>query len=314
MNTWIGIVNARFVGDVQQPVQDPAIRRRKLAQPELLGRLAVPAWIHHAGRGARICPCSPASCSSSLATRRIRPAPGFEWSMHAHHGLTRPIRPATVTKCRDLSSTPDVLYPVSTMVTTRDDQLLRLIRRLGLVRPSEVEAHGIPRARLYRMVQTGRVVRQARGIYVASTHAYTAEHTLAEVAKRVPGGVLCLLTALRYHGLTTQNPAEVWIALPEKARKPRLDYPRLRVARFSGAALTEGIETHRIERVDLRVYSAAKTVADCFKYRNKLGIDIAVEALRDFSRRYRGGANDLARFARVCRVTRVMQPYLDAIA
>ena len=104
----------------------------------------------------------------------------------------------------------------------------------------------------------------------------------------------------------------MWIALPEKARKPRLDYPRLRVTRFSGAAFTEGIETHRIEGVDVRVYSAAKTVADCFKYRNKIGIDIAVEALRDFSRRYRGGANDLARFARICRVARVMQPYLDA--
>jgi predicted transcriptional regulator of viral defense system len=125
---------------------------------------------------------------------------------------------------------------------------------------------------------------------------------------------LCLLTALRFHGLTTQSPAEVWIALPEKARKPRMDYPRLRVARFSGSALTEGIERHRVEGVEMRVYSAAKTVADCFKYRNKLGIDVAVEALRDFSRRNRGGATELARFARICRVARVMQPYLDAIA
>jgi predicted transcriptional regulator of viral defense system len=92
-----------------------------------------------------------------------------------------------------------------------------------------------------------------------------------------------------------------------------LDYPRLRVARFSGGALTEGIEMHRVEGVDVRVYSAAKTVADCFKYRNKIGIDVAVEALRDFTRRHRGGATELARFARICRVTRVMQPYLDAI-
>jgi predicted transcriptional regulator of viral defense system len=106
----------------------------------------------------------------------------------------------------------------------------------------------------------------------------------------------------------------VWIALPEKARRPQLDYPRLRVARFSGAALTEGIEERHVEGVTLRVYSAAKTVADCFKYRNKIGIDVAVEALRDFSRKNRGGATDLARYARICRVTRVMQPYLDAIA
>ena len=149
---------------------------------------------------------------------------------------------------------------------------------------------------------------------MAREHALTAEHVLAQVGKRVPAAVLCLLTALRLHGLTTQNPAEVWIALPEKARRPRVDYPRIQVARFSGAALTQGIETRRIEGVDVRVYSAAKTVADCFKYRNKLGIDVAVEALHDFSRRYRGGATDLARFARICRVTRVMQPYLDAIA
>ena len=177
-----------------------------------------------------------------------------------------------------------------------------------------MEAHGFPRGQLYHLLEKGLVERQARGIYVASKHPHTAEHTLAQVAKRIPGGVLCLLTALRYHEMTTQAPAEVWIALPEKARKPKLDYPRLRVTRFSGAALTEGIETHRLENVDVHVYSAAKTVADCFKYRHKVGIDVAVEALRDFSRRHRGGATELARFARVCRVTRVMQPYLDAIA
>jgi predicted transcriptional regulator of viral defense system len=163
-------------------------------------------------------------------------------------------------------------------------------------------------------VAEGLVLRQARGVYVAARHAPTAEHTLAHVAKRVPEGVFCLLTALRFHGLTTQSPAEVWIALPEKARRPRLDYPRLRVARFSGDALTEGIEEHRVEGVQLRIYSPAKTVADCFKYRNKVGIDVAVEALRDFSRKYRGRANELAKFARLCRVSRIMQPYLDSIA
>jgi len=157
-------------------------------------------------------------------------------------------------------------------------------------------------------------VRQARGIYVAGGHPRTAEHTLAQVARRVPGGVLCLLTALRFHELSTQSPPEVWVALPPKARRPRLDYPRLRVARFSGPALTEGIEKHRLEGVEVRVYSPAKTVADCFKYRGKVGVDVAVEALREYSRRHRGGATQLAYFAKVCRVTRVMQPYLDSIA
>ena len=200
------------------------------------------------------------------------------------------------------------------MVTTPKDRALRIIEKMGLVRPVDLEPHGVSRAQLHRLVERGLVERQARGVYTATRHAPTAQHTLAQVGKRVPAGVFCLLTALRFHGLTTQSPAEVWIALPEKARKPRLDYPRLRVARFSGSALTEGIERHRVEGVAIQVYSAAKTVADCFKYRNKVGIDVAVEALRDFTGRHRGGATELARFARICRVTRVMQPYLDAIA
>lgn len=200
------------------------------------------------------------------------------------------------------------------MATPRESEILKVVRQLGIVRGADLEAHGIPRGQLYRLLREGLVQRQARGLYVASQHRVTAGHTLVQVAKRVPGGVFCLLTALHFHELTTQAPAEVWIALPEKARKPRLDYPRLRVARFSGPALTEGIETHRLEGVEVRVYSAAKTVADCFKYRHKVGVDVAVEALRDFSRRHRGGATELARYARICRVSRVMQPYLDALA
>ena len=202
----------------------------------------------------------------------------------------------------------------TTMRTKAKEPEIEMIRRMGIIRPSDLETCGIPRARLYSLVQEGLVERRGRGIYVARDHALTADHALAQTAKRVPNGVLCLLTALRFHGLTTQSPAEVWIALPEKARKPRLDYPRLRIVRFSGKALTEGVETHPVEGVNVRLYSAAKTVADCFKFRNKIGIDVAVEALKDFSRTHRGGANELARFARICRITRVIQPYLDAIA
>ncbi len=200
------------------------------------------------------------------------------------------------------------------MPTTSKNQAIRLIEKLGLARPRDLEQHGISRSLLSRLVKEGLIIRQARGIYVAARHAPTEAHSLAQVAKRVPEAVFCLFTALRFHELTTQSAAEVWIALPEKARHPCLDYPRLRVARFSGPALIEGVEEHRVEGVVIRVYSAAKTVADCFKYRNKVGIDVAVEALRDFGRKHRGCANDLARFARICRVARVMQPYLDAIA
>jgi predicted transcriptional regulator of viral defense system len=198
--------------------------------------------------------------------------------------------------------------------TVGHDDAVTLIRAAGIVRRAELDALGVSRSTLYRLVREGEVERLARGLYVAAGHEPSAEHALALVAKRVPAGVICLLSALRFHGLTTQAPPEVWIALSEKARRPRLAYPRLRVARFSGAALTEGIEMHRIEGVDVRIYSAAKTVADCFKYRNKVGIDVAVEALRDFGRRFRGRATELAHYTRICRVTRVMQPYLDAIA
>ncbi|MBM3295062.1 MAG: transcriptional regulator [Candidatus Aminicenantes bacterium] len=200
------------------------------------------------------------------------------------------------------------------MTTPSRDRALRLIEGMGITRSMELGVRGVSRTLLSRLVKEGLVLRQARGIYVAVRHSPSEAYTLAHVARRVPDAVFCLLTALRFHGLTTQSPAEVWIAMPGKARRPRLDYPRLRVARFSGLALTEGIEERRVEGVAIRVYSAAKTVADCFKYRNKVGIDVAVEALRDFSRKHRGGAIELSRFARICRVSRVMQPYLDAIA
>lgn len=218
------------------------------------------------------------------------------------------------TKRRGLWIIPDVMYHIVVELTRADSTALRAIRRLGIVRPADLYSRGIPRARLYRLARRGQVERGGRGVYLAKGHAYSADHALALVAKRVPHGVICLLTALRFHELTTQLPGDVWIALPEKARRPRLDYPRLRVVRYSGPALVEGIEMHRIEGVDVRVYSPAKTVADCFKYRNKIGVDVAVEALRDFTARHRGRANELAHFARVCRVARVMQPYLDSIA
>jgi len=197
--------------------------------------------------------------------------------------------------------------------TRSQKQALQIIRRHGLARPRELAHHGINRVELSRLVNAGLVERIARGVYVVTGHDFSADLAAAIVATRVPSAVICLLTALRLHELTTQQPHEVWIALAEKARRPRLDYPRLRVARFSGPALTEGIETRRIEGVPVRVYSAAKTVADCFKYRDKIGIDVAVEALRDYTRKHRGGATVLAHFARVCRVTRVMQPYLDSL-
>jgi predicted transcriptional regulator of viral defense system len=184
---------------------------------------------------------------------------------------------------------------------------------MGLARPAELEARGVSRVGLYRLAKQGLVERRARGIYVVRDHPYTARHTLAQVAKRVPNGVFCLLTALQFHELTTQLPREVWVAIGEKARRPRLDHLKLRVTRFSGLALTEGIEVHRIEGVDVRVYSTAKTIVDCFKYRNKIGLDVAIEATRDAWRGRRVTMDEITYFARQCRVDRVMRPYLEML-
>ena len=137
---------------------------------------------------------------------------------------------------------------------------------------------------------------------------------LAEVARRVPKGVVCLLSALRFHGLSTQAPFEVWLAIENKAITPKLDYPPLRIVRFSGAALTEGVEEHVVDDVTVRITCIAKTVADCFKYRNKIGLDVALEALREAWHEKRMTSDDLWRYAKVCRVANVMRPYLDSLS
>ena len=200
------------------------------------------------------------------------------------------------------------------MQLSPDDKVASILRRKGFATSSELERKGVSRSQLRRLAQRGVVERVARGIYALPGVVISEHHSLAEASRVVPGGVICLLTALRYHGLTTQNPFEVWMAIEAKAWRPRRRAVSVHLVHLSGRAFYEGIEEHKAGGVPIRVYSAAKTVADCFKFRNKIGIDVAVEALKDFTRLYRGGANDLVHFARVCRVSRVMQPYLDAIA
>lgn len=154
---------------------------------------------------------------------------------------------------------------------TQTEQTLQLMGRLGIVRPHELAAHGISPIALYSLHQQGKVQRIGRGLYTLPTLELTEHHSLAEACKRVPHGVICLLSALQFHNLGTQNPAQVWLAIDHKARHPRVEYPPLRIVRFSGAALTAGLEEHLIEGVTVRVYAPAKAVTDCFKYRNKIG-------------------------------------------
>lgn len=200
------------------------------------------------------------------------------------------------------------------MASPVEEKTLRLIRRLGILRPRDLRAYGIPRTYLQRLERKGLVERVARGLYAAADAAFDPRSTMAEAAKRVPHGVICLLSALRFHELTTQSPHEVWMAIDRKARRPRASGLPIRFVRFSGRALSEGVEGHRVGGVTLRIYGAAKTVADCFKYRHKLGLDIAIEALRDCLRQRKCSRDELWRYAAICRVTTVMKPYLEAAA
>lgn len=199
------------------------------------------------------------------------------------------------------------------MQQTPESRITALARRLGVVRPRDVEAAGIPREYLLRLMRRGVLERSGRGLYRLADAPVTEHHSLAEVAKRLPHSTVCLLSALAFHEITTQNPAEVWIALPPGSRTPRANGPQLRVVRFTGRALTEGREEHRIEGVAVSIYSPAKTVADCFKFRNKIGLDVALEALRECVGQRKATIREIHHFAKICRVARVMQPYLEAL-
>lgn len=199
------------------------------------------------------------------------------------------------------------------MARTTDQEALKLIERLGVVRPRDLEAHGIPRGRIYQLLDKSLVRREGRGLYVAVDYPYTSEHTLAQVAKRVPRAVVCLLSALQFHQLTTQAPHEVWIALPEKARIPRLDYPKVRVVRFSEGMLSYSVVSHEITGVSVRITSPARTVVDCFRYRNKVGLDVAIEALRDVLQSRKATVDEILRAADVSRARNVIRPYLEAL-
>ena len=172
---------------------------------------------------------------------------------------------------------------------------------------------GIHPRRLYDMRDEGVVEELSRGLYRLADLPALSNPDLVTVALKIPAGVVCLISALAYHEITTQIPHEVHLALPRGTEPPRLKHPPLRVFWFTGGSFTEGIETHNVDGIGLRVYSPEKTLADCFKYRNKLGLDTVLEALRLYRSRKRPNVDDLMKFARVCRVEKVMRPYLEAL-
>lgn len=188
-----------------------------------------------------------------------------------------------------------------------------LLRRQATVRSRELEATGITRSQLARMLASGALARISRGLYALPGREPETHEGLIVVARRAPKAVFCLLTALRYHDLTTQAPFEVWLAVGHKDRAPTMDWPPLRVMRFSDIAMKAGVETHREGGTAIRVTGVARTVADCFKFRNKIGLDVALEALRDAWEKRRVTMDALWDSARVRGVATVMRPYLESL-
>lgn len=180
-------------------------------------------------------------------------------------------------------------------------------------RPRDLARYGIPRTYLQRWVQDGLLERVGWGLYRLANRALSEHQTLIEVAKRVPNGVVCFLSALQFHGLGTQLPSRVWIAIDRKAWKPEVRDLPIRIVRFSGHSLTEGVQVQRLDGVKVSAYEPAKTVADCSRYRNKIGLDVAIEALRDCRDQRRCSIDEIWRYAKIDRVANVMHPYLEAL-
>ena len=194
-----------------------------------------------------------------------------------------------------------------------ENQILKSADEQKLLRPRDFEHIKGARVHLARLVESGKLIKVGRGLYSKANQDFTEQQSLIEASRIAPKAVVCLLSALRFYDLTTQNPFQVWIAIEGMSRKPAAASIPLNVFRFSGNAFTEGIDTHEIDGVIVRVYNPAKTVVDCFKYRNKIGLDVALESLRDAWRQKKATMDELWHYAKICRMTNVMRPYLESL-
>ena len=194
------------------------------------------------------------------------------------------------------------------------DRLLKNAGQQSVIRPRDLVSLHIPRNYLGRLVRAGKLERVGKGLYSSSENPPTENRTLVEVCRKVPQAVVCLSSALRFHELTTENPFEVWIALKQGSWTPSLEYPPIRVVRFSGPSLTFGAVEHTIEGVKIKVYSPAKTVADCFKFRSKVGTELAIQALRECFREKKASMDELWEAAKICRVANIMRPYMESLS
>lgn len=194
-----------------------------------------------------------------------------------------------------------------------EQQILKIAGKKGMVCSADLVSQKIPREYLSRMVNKGLLQRIARGIYCLPDANITEHHDLALVSALVPNSVITLLSALAFHNVGTQNPHKVWVAVKAKAYTPKFDYPPVRYHYYSGAAFERGVETHRIEGIDIKVYSVAKTVVDCFRLRNKVGLDVALEALKEGWQAKRFTADELMRLAEECRIASIIQPHFEML-
>jgi predicted transcriptional regulator of viral defense system len=197
--------------------------------------------------------------------------------------------------------------------TDKAKRILELARHSGVVSTGEVRSEEIHHEYLRQLCREGKLVREGRGLYSLPDADVTVHHGLAQASKAIPKGVICLLSALRFHEIGTQVPHEVWIAIDRRAALPRVKRPKMRIVRFSGKALAEGIDEHSVEGLLVRIYNPAKTVADCFKYRNKIGLDVTLEALREVIRERNCTTDERWQYAKIRRMTKTMRPYMEAI-
>lgn len=196
--------------------------------------------------------------------------------------------------------------------TSKSETLIRLARK-GPVRARDLDQAGIPRAYLKRLCDRGVLERVDRGLYRLADAPATELNSLAEAAKRVPHAIVCLLSALQVHGLTTESPHAVWVLIDRRARMPKLSYPKLEVVRASGPAREHGVETRVIEGVRVWLTTPAKTVADCFRFRRHVGLEVALAALKDYLKTRKGSVDELVDAARADRIYTFMRPYLEAL-
>ncbi len=201
---------------------------------------------------------------------------------------------------------------MSAVVTTKIDILIRLARN-GPVRARDLDQVGIPRAYLKRLCDRGVLERVDRGLYRLIEAPVTELSSLAEVTKRVPHAIICLLSALQVHGLTTESPHAVWLLIDRRARHPKVAYPKIEVVRASGTAREHGVETHTIDGMEVKITTPAKTVADCFRFRRHVGLEVALGALKDYLKTRKGSIDALVESGRADRIYAFMRPYLEAL-